>query len=66
LPIVLWLVHIHWLTFTLAVAAIAGLTVVRYLGFDARSAYRTGQCFLIQVLTGGRIRAVPGSRLRKG
>ncbi|MEI2782206.1 MAG: IcmT/TraK family protein, partial [Candidatus Competibacter sp.] len=48
LPIVLWLVHISWPTFVLAVAAIAGLTVVRYLGFDARSAYRTGQCFLIR------------------
>ena len=66
LPIVLWLVHIRWSTFALAVAAIAGLTVVRYLGFDARSAYRTGQCFLIRTLTEGRIRAVSGSRLRKG
>ena len=44
----------------------AGLTVVRYLGFDARSAYRTGQCFLIRALTEGRIRAVPGHRLWEG
>ena len=66
LPIVLWLIHIRWSTFVLAVAAIAGLTVVRYLGFDARSAYRTGQCFLIRGLSGGRIRAVPESRLRRG
>jgi hypothetical protein len=66
LPIVLWLVHLRWPTFVLAVAAIATLTVVRYLGFDARSAYRTGQCFLIQALTEGRIRAVPGHRLREG
>lgn len=66
LPIVLWLVHISWSTLTLAVATIAGLTVARYLGFDAQSAYRTGQCLLIRALTGGRIRAVPGSRLRKG
>jgi hypothetical protein len=46
------------------VRTIAGLMIVRYLGFDAPSAYQAGQCFLIRALTGGWIRAVPGCRLR--
>lgn len=57
LPLALWLVHIRWPTFWLALACTLGLTVIRYFGLDARSAYRLGGAFLIRALAGGQIRA---------
>ena len=65
LPIVLWLVHISWPTFYLAVGSMATLAVIRYLGFDALSAYRTLQCLVIRALTGGSIRSLPRYLLRR-
>lgn len=60
LPIVLWLVHISWPTFWLAVVCTSGLTVIRYFGLDARSTYRLAGAFLIRALGGGHIRATAG------
>ncbi len=59
LPIALWLVHIRWSTFWLVVGIVAGLTVIRYFGLDARSAYRLVGTFLIRALAGGHVRAAP-------
>ena len=58
LPLVLWAAHIRWWTFWLALACIAALTVIRYFGLDARSAYRSVGAFLIRALAGGHVRAV--------
>lgn len=57
LPFILWLVHIRWWTFWLAVSFCLVLTVIRYFGLDARSAYRLMGAFLIRALAGGHIRA---------
>jgi len=65
LPVVLWLVHLRWPTFWFAVSIIVGLTAIRYLGLDARSAYRWVGAFLIRALSGGHIRAVPWSWVRR-
>ena len=59
LPIALWLVHIRWSTVWLVVGIVAGLTVIRYFGLDARSAYRLVGTFLIRALAGGHVRAAP-------
>lgn len=56
LPLVLWLVHISWPTFWLAIACVAGLTGIRYFGLDARSTYRLAGAFLVRALAGGRVR----------
>lgn len=64
-PITLWLVHISWPTFWLAVSIMAGLTAIRYFGLDARSAYRLIGAFLIRAWVNGRIRAVPGYWTRR-
>lgn len=57
LPLVLWLVHLRWPTFWLAVSCTLALTVIRYFGLDARSAYRWVGAFLIRARAGGHIRA---------
>lgn len=57
LPLVLWLVHLRWWTFGLAVSCVVGLTVIRAFGLDARSAYRRVGAGLIQWLSGGHVRA---------
>lgn len=43
----------------LALLIVAVLSLIRYLGFDARSAYRTVQSLVIRAFTGGAIRSVP-------
>ena len=57
IPLVLWMVDIGWSTFWLATSCILGLTVIRYFGLDARSAYRLAGAFLIRALTGGHVRS---------
>ncbi len=57
LPLVLWAVHIRWWTFWVAVSCTTALTVIRYFGLDARSAYRLVGAFLVRALAGGRVRA---------
>ncbi|NJN46585.1 MAG: hypothetical protein HC808_09010 [Candidatus Competibacteraceae bacterium] len=65
-PIVLWLVDIsRFSTFCLAGAMIIGLTVIRYFGLDARSAYRMIGAFMVRALANGHIRAVPPHALRR-
>lgn len=58
-PIVLALLYPRWPTFWLAVGMVLSLTLIRYFGLDARSAYRWVGAFLIRALGGGRVRAVP-------
>lgn len=60
LPLVLWAVHISWPTFWLATGCTVALTVIRYFGLDARSAYRLAGAFLIRALAAGHIRPSSG------
>ena len=57
-PILLLLLHISWPTFYLALGCTALLSMIRYAGYDALSAYRTLQTLVIRALTGGVIRSV--------
>ena len=56
LPLVLWAVHVRWWTFGLAVSCTAALTVIRFFGLDARSAYRQVGAFFVRALAGGHVR----------
>lgn len=56
LPLVLWALHIRWWTFWLAVSCVAALTVIRFFGLDARSAYRLLGAFFVRALAGGHVR----------
>ena len=55
-PLVLWTVHIRWSTFWLALGVIVFLTVIRYFGLDARSAYRLSGAFLVRAFSNGHLR----------
>lgn len=52
-PIVLWMVHISWPTFYLAIGVIAILVAINHAGYDALACYRTLQYQMVKALTGG-------------
>lgn len=45
--------------FYIALCIVIVLAIIRYMGYDALSAYRTLQSLVIRALTGGVIRSVP-------
>ena len=64
-PLVLWAVHIRWSTFWLALGVIVFLTVIRYFGLDARSAYRLSGAFLVRAFSNGHLRPTASHRERQ-